>query len=332
MRRKLKNDDVQMTVFQNYHYFCIVLAGKNRHNFIEFEITFVFRIYMKRMKMKHTSIKVAQMRLMATLLLILGTVTAHAQYYMNIRQTDGTQLRYAVSVVDSVWFDKDEQQEPSGNYEYVDLGLSVKWATCNVGATAPEEYGDYFAWGETEPYYEAGYAQENPQAHWKNGYSAGYGWSTYKYCNGSQNAMTKYCNYKGSGYNGYTDTLTTLLPDDDAAHVNWGGNWRMPTQAELDELNNDDNCTWKWTTRNGVNGYLVTSKKSGHEGASIFLPAAGSCDYTNLCNVGLYGIYMSSSLYTSRTYDAWSLYTNSEYRSSNCYYRYYGLSVRPVRP
>ena len=89
------------------------------------------------------------MRLIATLLLIMGAISAHAQYYINIRQTDGTRLRYAVSAVDSVWFDKDEQQEPSDNHEYVDLGLpsGTLWATCNIGADSPTDYGDYFAWG-----------------------------------------------------------------------------------------------------------------------------------------------------------------------------------------
>ncbi|MBR5532185.1 MAG: T9SS C-terminal target domain-containing protein, partial [Bacteroidales bacterium] len=128
--------------------------------------------------------------------------------------------------------------------EYVDLGLpsGIKWATCNVGANSPEDYGDYFAWGETEPkdYYD---------------------WSTYKYCNGSYDIMTKY--FTDSDY-GTVDNKTTLELTDDAAHVNWGGNWRMPTKAEQDELRNTDNCTWEWTTLNGVEGYKVISKKNGN--------------------------------------------------------------------
>jgi hypothetical protein len=140
-----------------------------------------------------------------------------------------------------------EKVEP----EYVDLGLSVKWATFNLGASAPEEYGDYFAWGETEP-------------------KAKYGWAQYKWGNGENKALTKYCNKATYGEDGFTDNLTQLLPEDDAAHVNWDGNWRMPTAAEFDELIN--NCTIEKSTMNGVNGYLLTSKINGN---SIFLPMAG---------------------------------------------------------
>ena len=144
-----------------------------------------------------------------------------------------------------------EKVEP----EYIDLGLSVKWATFNIGATTPEEYGDYFAWGETEP-------------------KAKYGWAQYKWGNGENKALTKYCNKAAYGENGFTDNLTQLLPEDDAAHVNWGGNWRMPTAAEFDELIN--NCTIEKTTMNGANGYLLTSKINGN---SIFLPMAGCYNF-----------------------------------------------------
>ena len=167
----------------------------------------------------------------------------------------------------------------TGNHEYVDLGLSVKWATCNVGASKPEEYGDYFAWGETQP-------------------KSTYNWSTYKYCNGSYNTLTKYNN--SSSY-GTVDNKTKLELSDDAARANWGGSWRMPTRAEQGELR--ENCTWTWTTQNGVNGYKVTSKKNGN---SIFLPAAGYRDVSSLSNAGSYGDYWSSSLFSgspSRAYD-----------------------------
>ena len=111
-------------------------------------------------------------------------------------------------------------------HEYVDLGLpsGLLWATCNVGATSPEDYGDYFAWGETQP---------------KDTYE----WSTYQYCNGSYNTLTKYCSNSSYGYNGFTDNLTTLLPEDDAATANWGGNWRMPTKEEFQELYNNTTVT-----------------------------------------------------------------------------------------
>ena len=174
----------------------------------------------------------------------------------------------------------------SENHECVDLGLSVKWATCNVGANKPEDYGDYFAWGETKP---------------KKSYSS--------------------LNYF------YKDNLTTLPLSADAARANWGGSWRMPTRAEQDELR--EQCTWRWTTQNGVKGYMVTSKKNGK---SIFLPAAGSRYVSSLLNAGSYGYYWSSSLSTSNTSDAYCLYFDSSYVDWYFYDRYYGRSVRPVCP
>ena len=191
-------------------------------------------------------------------------------------------------------------------YEYIDLGLSVKWATCNVGANKPEDYGDYFAWGETEPK------------------STTYNWITYKGCRGSNDTQTKYCTR--SSY-GTVDNKTTLELSDDAARANWGGSWRMPTRAEQDELRN--NCTWRWTTQNGVNGYKVTSKSNGK---SIFLPAAGYRHGNSLSDAGGEGYYWSSSLDTGSSYNADGLH----FLSGNVYriiiYRYYGQSVRPICP
>ena len=190
-------------------------------------------------------------------------------------------------------------------HEYVDLGLSVKWATCNVGATKPEEYGYYFAWGETTP-------------------KSTYNWSTYKYCNGDLYSMTKYCE---DSYFGTVDNKTTLELSDDAARVNWGGSWRMPTRAEYKELLDTSNCSWTWTTQNGVNGRKVTSKKNGN---SIFLPAAGYRSYDDLYDAGGYGYYWSSSLYTYVNYDACGVYFHSDYVDWNDYGRCYGRSVRAV--
>ena len=203
----------------------------------------------------------------------------------------------------------EEQTVPTpgtnNGHAYVDLGLSVKWATCNVGATTPEEYGDYFAWGETTP-------------------KTTYDWNTYKYCNGSITTMTKYCT---NSYYGTVDNKTTLELSDDAARVNWGGSWRMPTYDELSELKNTNNCTWTWTTQNGVNGYKVTSKKNGN---SIFLPAAGYRNDSDLYGAGSYGYYWSSSLRTDGSYFACYLLFFSSY--VDWYYdgRYYGHSVRSV--
>ena len=193
-------------------------------------------------------------------------------------------------------------------HDYVDLGLpsGTLWATCNVGADTPEAYGDYFAWGETQP----------------NGY---YDWSAYQYSMGDYNTLTKYCNNSSFGYNGFTDNLTTLLPEDDAATANWGNGWRMPTNEEWQELY--QNTTHIWTTQNGVNGRLFTAAN----GLSLFLPAAGSIDYG--CNyfAGRCGYYWSSSLDTDFPDYALGLDFNSDYFSMDGSYRYCGRSVRPVR-
>ena len=190
---------------------------------------------------------------------------------------------------------------------FVDLGLSsgTKWATCNVGANNPEGYGDYFAWGETTP-------------------KETYNWSTYRYCNGDYNKLTKYCNNAEYGNDGFTDALTTLEASDDAATANWGSVWRMPTQTELNELKNS--CTVTWVTYNGVNGRLFT----GPNGNSIFLPAAGNRNGSSLYYVGSLGDFWSSSLYAGSPYDAWHLYFNSDGYYMNDFYRNYGRSVRPV--
>ena len=191
--------------------------------------------------------------------------------------------------------------------EPVDLGLSVMWATCNVGAEKPEDYGDYFAWGETQP---------------KNNYN----WSTYKYCLGTNKTMIKYCTSSSYGHNGFTDNKTVLDPKDDAATVNWGGSWRMPTKEEQDELIN--NCTWTWTTQSGVNGYKVV----GPNGNSIFLPAAGYRNGTSLNDEGSFGFYWLSSLFPRLSYYVYYayFYSNSVYEEFS--YRYYGFTVRPVCP
>lgn len=218
----------------------------------------------------------------------------------------------------------------TGSHAYVDLGLSVKWATCNVGASKPEEYGNYYAWGETSAYGEAPSAYPYSFTGTKNsGYAnlsskTNYDWSTYKYCRGSSSTMTKYCT--SSSY-GTVDNKTVLDLEDDAAHVNWGGSWRMPTKAEQDELRS--NCTWTWTTQNGVKGYKVTSKTNGN---SLFLPAAGFRNGSGLNGVGSSGNYWSSSLGSGSSLDAYCLYFYSGYVHSYNDYRRSGQSVRPVCP
>ena len=181
--------------------------------------------------------------------------------------------------------------------DYVDLGLpsGTLWAICNLGANAPEDYGDYFAWGETTP-------------------KDVYNWSTYQY--GDGDTFTK---YSGS------DGLTTLLSGDDAATANWGSGWRMPTREEWQELYN--NTTVTWTTQNGVSGRLFTAAN----GNSLFLPAAGYRYFSSLYNAGSYGYYWSGSLHTGYPNVAWYF----GFGSGNCGMydsgRYLGQSVRPVR-
>ncbi|MCQ2058482.1 MAG: Ig-like domain-containing protein [Bacteroidaceae bacterium] len=236
---------------------------------------------------------------------------------ITVTTTDGSKTATCTVTVKS-------QQSSGGKengHDYVDLGLpsGVKWATCNIGASKPEEYGSYFAWGETvgDPYIKGK----------DEGYSKSFDWSTYKYCNGSSTTMTKYCT--SSGY-GTVDNKTTLELSDDAARANWGGSWRMPTITEIDELL--DNCTWVWTTQNGVNGYKVTGKKAGYTNKSVFLPVAGYRNSGNLNNAGSYGYYWSSSLNTYGSYSAYGLYFYSGSHNRNYDSRHYGRSVRPVCP
>ncbi|MBR5018657.1 MAG: hypothetical protein IKX53_03345, partial [Bacteroidales bacterium] len=203
-----------------------------------------------------------------------------------------------------------DPDDPYNGHEYVDLGMIINgkpvyWATMNVGATKPEEYGDYFAWGETK-------TKDN------------YVWSTYQLCISTDNALTKYCNNSNLGYNGFTDDLTTLEPGDDAATANWGEKWRMPTETEWDWL--QTYCTSTWTTQNGVNGLLVTAQN----GKSIFLPAAGYLSRFGLGNEGSYGYYWSSSLYSDFPPSAGTVYFSSDDVFGGFVNRFFGLSVRPV--
>ena len=219
---------------------------------------------------------------------------------------------------------------PDENHPHmIDLGLpsGTKWACCNVGASKPEDYGDYFAWGETEGY---------------NSGKSHFDWGTYKWCNGTYKTMTKYCFQSEYGSDGFTDDKTELDLEDDAAYVNWGIEYRIPNYEQYDELLLGGYTTFKWTTMNGVKGRLITSKTNGN---SIFLPASGSRRDTSLYTAGSYGAYWSrtfSSYQSDRTYSshrsdyAWFLgfassdWDVSDYRYHG-YYRYDGNSVRPVR-
>ena len=211
----------------------------------------------------------------------------NTQYYVRAYATNEVGTAYG-----------EEKSFTTNGYAYVYLGLSVKWATCNVGANKPEDYGNYYAWGETST---------------KSNYS-------------SSNSPTEGLSESELQSQGYIDSEGNLTPQYDAATANWGGNWRMPTKEELNEL--ITRCTWEWTTQNGVNGYKVT----GPNGNSIFLPAAGYRLASSLIDAGGFGSYWTSTnggYYLDYTY-AYCI----EFQSSRHYIcsnrRYTGNSVRPV--
>ena len=183
-------------------------------------------------------------------------------------------------------------------HDWVDLGLSVKWATCNVGANKPEDYGGYYAWGEIRT--KSNYT-------WSNCFDcqdgSGYNWSVYKI--GGRTKLEK-----NSGH--------------DTAHENWGGSWRMPTEAELKELGN--RCSWKWMSMDGHNGYVVT----GPNGNIIFLPAAGSRGDSKSYGIGEVGYYWTNTLDSNYSKHARNLFFNGSGRGTNNNARGYGFSVRPV--
>lgn len=206
-----------------------------------------------------------------------------------------------------------EDKKPGGNdngkdkggLEAVDLGLSVKWANTNIGADSIEEYGGYYAWGETEA-------------------KLDYSWETYKF---SGEYSGKYIKYNTRKMHGVVDDKTVLEPEDDVAHIRLGGKWRMPTHEEWTELRTK--CTWTWVTNyngTGINGRLVTASN----GNSIFLPAAGYRCITDLLKVGSYGSYWSSSLCADYPDAAWYVYFSSDEVFRGNDNRFDGYTIRPV--
>lgn len=194
----------------------------------------------------------------------------------------------------------------------VDMGTSVKWAAYNLGATKPEECGGYYAWGEIQT-------------------KSNYNWNNYAWSNGDQNKLTKYCPADRIDYwdgEGTPDGKTVLDLEDDAAHTNWGGTWRMPTFEEWTELR--DNCLWEWITYEGINGYQVYGFGGGN---ILFLPAAGRRYGTYLDDVGSEGYYWTPSLDTAYPSPHYALYLHlvSNYPIySNYSDRSFGFSIRPV--
>jgi hypothetical protein len=195
---------------------------------------------------------------------------------------------------------------------YVDLGLpsGTLWATCNVGASSPEEYGNYFAWGEIEQ-------------------KSIYNWGTYRYCNGDEFSMTKYCNDSDYGFNGFTDNLMFLEADDDAATTSWGGEWCTPTKEQWMELLYGEAGSWMWTSQDGVNGLLFTA----NNGNSIFFPASGKYDSeAGFVNGDNAGHYWSNSLFDDNLpKSAWRFFFTNGHQHVGNEERSQGLSVRPVR-
>ena len=198
-------------------------------------------------------------------------------------------------------------------YKLIDLGLpsGTLWMDRNIGAEKSEDYGLYFAWGETQGY--SGITSDKQ-----------FIWTDYKYCNGAYDKLTKYCNNSSYGNDGYTDSLTTLETTDDAAYAYTNGKCKTPTKAQLQEL--IDETDYTWATQNGVNGSLFTSKTNGN---SIFVPAAGHCGYGSQHGVGEFGYLWSSSLYNFTPYNAFHCYLYGG--GADTFYFDYHCQGKPVR-
>lgn len=231
--------------------------------------------------------------------------------------------------------------EPTNSHEYVDLGVEVEgkpvyWATTNIGAELPADYGLYFAWGETVGY---GYAidEDSYDANWDcydTNDARSFDWKSYnsEICGGDEKKIKKYCT--NSTY-GNVDNKTVLEPEDDAAHVNWQGSWRMPTQDEIDALVMQ--CSWTFTSMpnsagKSINGYKVSSMADSTK--FIFLPVVGIRYNTFLWSSGrgMQGNYWTSSLNTtfSGNDKAQSLFFHLDSNFKFEQYRAYGLTIRPV--
>ncbi len=200
--------------------------------------------------------------------------------------------------------------------EYIDLGLpsGTLWATCNVGASSPEDCGNYYAWGETAP-------QDNLT----------YDWTSYSFCKGSSSTLTKYCQDSSRGYEGYTDELEELEAEDDIATVLWGTDWQIPSDNQISELLYSKFTTKTWTFRNGMSGYLITSNVKGYTDKSIFLPAAGMATDGEILEKSFNGHYWSRSLHPSRNYNAKELLFSAQEIDRSDAHRRRGFTIRPVR-
>jgi uncharacterized protein YjdB len=219
-----------------------------------------------------------------------------------------------------------EVELPISIQDAVDLGLpsGIKWSLCNLGASSPEASGDYYAWGETEPYYQISHSQDNPCNNWNEGKEQGYVWWSYKWCMGSAKSLLKYCNKDSYGHRSFVDGKTVLEPEDDAAYVKLGGGWRMPAIRDWSELYYY--CDITQATKDGVEGWLLTSTINGN---SIFLPFAGNRSYTELYP-GYLGLYWSTSINTKDPSTAVAQRISNTGGYSQNYDRCEGLTIRPV--
>ena len=211
-------------------------------------------------------------------------------------------------------------------YQVVDLGLNSGnlWATCNLGATSPEQSGSFYAWGETQP-------------------KTKFGWETYTLAGGEVKTLKKYCTDKDYGT---PDQIAYLEKIDDAAYVTLGKDWMIPEKKDFNELMTKKNCDVKWCKLNGVGGFLFTSVRKGYEGNSIFIPLAGMNDYENVRLAGQYGWYWCNELYwnigdgtdpkfvehyeSEEAYAAWFEHTDVDNHLVKSRPRRAGLPIRPV--
>ena len=269
-------------------------------------------------------------RIYFTLIALVATLVASAQTIKVYEYDEHGKLNYTPSFISSdevkVVFTDEILSGITDGHEWVDLGLpsGTLWATCNIGANSPEEYGDYFAWGETAPKEK----YDGDTYKWINeGQWSSWQINKYTYADGEKKLG---CWYNGDTFIG--DGKLALDTEDDAATANWGSDWCMPTYDQLDELCNPEYITSEWTTtRNGINGRLITSLKNGN---TIFLPAGGYRDFNTVpIAIAGRGCYWSSSL--SSTYNstrAGGLDLSSDYLSAVDYFsREGGRLVRPVR-
>ncbi len=228
----------------------------------------------------------------------------------------------AISTISLAMAQKNKQQLNGTIGTAIDLGLSsgTLWADHNLGADAPESFGDFFAWGNTEPNYTIGGDTDNPT--WKKGCSAGYTWKTCKN-NGSPASKTKH--YKTQTCVDETDNKPELYDKDDAAVQLWGDDWKIPSKEQINELLTE--CDWEWTTVNGVNGYKVKSRKNNNY---IFLPTAGFRRDLHYLNKGEEGLYWSRTFDSRGIIFASSLNFKADSISCSFNHRYLGFSIRPI--